>query len=31
MLIGAVLSPGQRTVCACLRVLRRQAEPDFAL
>ena len=26
LLIGAVLAPGRRTVCAC-----RQAEPDFAL
>ena len=25
--MGAVLAPGRRTVCACLRVLGRQAEP----
>ena len=31
LLTGAVLAPGRRTVCACLRVLGRQAEPDFAL
>ena len=31
LLMGAVLAPGRRTVCACLRVLGRQAEPDFAL
>ena len=29
LLIGAVPAPGRRTVCACLRVLGRQAEPDF--
>ena len=27
LLIGAVLAPGPRTVCACLQVLGRQAEP----
>ena len=31
LLMGAVLASGRRTVCACLRVLGRQAEPDFAL
>ena len=31
LLIGASLAPGPRTVCACLQVLGRQAEPDFAL
>ena len=29
--MGAVLAPGQRTVCACLRALGWQTEPDFAL
>ena len=28
---GAVLAPGRRTVCTCLRVLERQAERDFTL
>ena len=31
LLLGAVLAPGRRTVCACLRALGRQAERDFAL
>ena len=31
LLIGAVLAPGKRTVTACLRVLGRHAERDFAL
>ena len=30
LLIGAVLAPGRRTVCACLRALGQQAEPDFS-
>ena len=30
LLVGAVLAPGRRTVCACLRALGRQVEPDFA-
>ena len=31
LLLGAVLAPGRRTVCACLRALGLQAESDFAL
>ena len=31
LLVGAVLAPGRRTVCACLRVLGRPHARDFAL